>query len=279
MDPDGATSRVVEVERLEIQILMEAVFRHYQWDFRNYAYASLRRRVHNLMRETEVTTVSALQGRLLHDAAVMERLLAHLSVHVTSMFRDPSFWIALRDHVLPALRDEPMLRVWHAGCSTGEEVYSMAILLEEEGLYDRARLYATDMNEVALAAAREAIFPLRKLEDGARAYRESGGRFAFPSYYRADGEHGILRASLRRNLVFAQHNLVTDASFNEFHVILCRNVLIYFDRSLQQRVHRLLFDSLAPGGVIGVGRSESLVRTPYERQLPPIGPQLYRKLA
>jgi chemotaxis protein methyltransferase CheR len=254
-----------ELEDLELSLLTEAVFRRYGLDFRNYALASLRRRVRLAMDEEGARSISGLTEKLLHDPPAMERLLLRLSINVTAMFRDPGFWQTLRAKVLPHLRSYPFVRIWHAGCSTGEEVYSMAILLTEEGLYDRCRIYATDFNEVALARAREGIISVDQMQEYSTNYLRAGGQGSLSDYYTANYGHAILRAGLRKNVVFSQHNLVTDGSFNEFNLIFCRNVMIYFNATLQDRVHRLLYASLRRYGVIGLGRKESLRGTPHER--------------
>src|SRR5690606_27085585 len=172
--------------------------------------------------------ISALQERVLHDPAALERFLLGLSVNVTAMFRDPSFYLTFRTRVVPLLRTYPFIRIWHAGCSTGEEVYSMAILLHEEGLYERCRIYATDMNEAVLGRAREAIFPLNRMQEYTANYLRSGGKRSFSEYYTAAYDGAIFRPMLREQVIFSQHNLAMDGSFNEFHVILCCNVLFYF---------------------------------------------------
>jgi chemotaxis protein methyltransferase CheR len=254
-----------ELEDLELALLTEAVFRRYGLDFRNYAVASLRRRVRLAMQEEGARTISGLTEKLLHDPPAAERLLLRLSINVTAMFRDPSFWHAVRTLVVPHLRSYPFVRIWHAGCSTGEEVYSMAVLLAEEGLYDRCRIYATDMNEVALARAREGIVAVEQMQEYSTNYLRAGGHGSLSDYYTANYGHAIFRAALKRNVIFSQHNLVTDGSFNEFNLILCRNVMIYFNDALQDRVHRLLYASLRRYGVLALGRKESLRGTPHER--------------
>jgi chemotaxis protein methyltransferase CheR len=200
----------------------------------------------------------------MHDPAVMERLLLDLSVNVTAMFRDPDFYQALRRSVVPLLRTYPFIRIWHAGCSTGEEVYSMAILLHEEGLYRRARIYATDINEVVLRQAKAGIYPLEKMKEYTQNYLRAGGTRSFSEYYTAAYEGVIFSPSLRENVVFAQHNLVTDRSFSEFNVILCRNVMIYFDRTLQNRVHALFYESLPRFGILALGSKETIRFSGYE---------------
>ena len=196
------------------------------------------------------------------------------------MFRDPSFYKEFRERVIPLLRTYPFIRIWHAGCSTGEEVFSMAILLEEEGLYDRARLYATDINDVVLQRAKQGIFPLERMQEYTDNYIRAGGTRSFSEYYTAKYDGALFSPSLTRNIVFSQHNLVTDRSFSEFHVIFCRNVLIYFDKTLQNRVHTLFYDSLVTFGVLALGSKESLKFSQYEPCYEKLSPteKLYRKV-
>ena len=268
-------------EALEIQLLLEGVFRYYGFDFRNYALASLKRRIWNTIRSEQLTSVSGLQEKVLHDPACMERFLLTLSINVTAMFRDPSFFLGFRSKVVPLLRTYPFIRIWHAGCSTGEEVYSMAILLQEEGLYHRCRIYATDMNEVVLKKAKAGIFPLKLMQEYTQNYLKAGGKQSFSEYYTAAYDNAIFRSSLKENIVFSQHNLATDGSFNEFNVTLCRNVLIYFNQLLQERVHKLLYESLDMFGVLGLGYHESLKLTPEEKHYEELEgrEKLYRRIS
>lgn len=259
-----------DLEAVEIELILEGIFRKYGCDFRNYSFPSIRRRILNRMRAEGLQTVSGLQERVLHDPEAMDRLLLHFSVSVTSMFRDPTFYAAFRAQVVPLLRVHPFIRIWHAGCSTGEEVYSMAILLFEEGLYDRCRIYATDMNEVVLKKAKDGIFPLEVMTEYASNYAKAGGMATFADYFTSKYDHAICRQSLKKNLIFSHHNLVTDGSFNEFNVILCRNVMIYFNRALQARVHGLFHESLHRFGVLALGRKETLRGTVHERDYEPI---------
>lgn len=247
-DPDG----------LELELLLEAVYRRYGLDFRGYATASLRRRVWRRVTLEGLETVTALTDRLLHDPRVLERLLRDLSINVTEMFRDPPFHAALRAAAIPLLRTYPFVRVWNAGCSTGEEAYSLAITLHEAGLLERSRIYATDMNEGALAQARTGAFPLERMRAYTENYQQAGGARSFSEYYLARGSSAVFDPVLARNTVFAQHNLVSDRSFNEFHLIVCRNVMIYFGRELQRHVHELFLDSLVPLGLLGLGRKEAI---------------------
>jgi chemotaxis protein methyltransferase CheR len=253
-----------DLERIEVDLLLEGVFRHYGFDFRSYAYSSLKRRLWKRITAEGLRSISELQDRVLHDPAMMEKLLLDLSINVSAMFRDPTFYKSFREKVIPVLRTYPFVRIWHAGCSTGEEVYSMAILLEEEGLYDRARIYATDINEVVLQTAKNGIYSVEKMQEYTQNYLRAGGTRSFSDYYTAKYDAAIFSSSLTRNVVFSQHNLVTDRSFAEFNVILCRNVMIYFDRKLQDRVHSLFYESLVPFGFLGLGSKESLKFSKYE---------------
>jgi chemotaxis protein methyltransferase CheR len=262
--PGPPTGYNADLERIEIELLLEGVFRQYGFDFRSYAYASIRRRLWKRVEAESLNNLSELQARVLHDQDSMERLLLDLSVNVTAMFRDPLFYVTFRSKVIPHLRTYPFIRIWHAGCSTGEEVYSMAIMLEEAGLYDRARIYATDINDVVLQQARRGIFPLDRMQEYTENYIRAGGTRSFSEYYTAKYDGALFDQRLVRNVVFAQHNLVTDRSFSEFNVIFCRNVLIYFDKDLQNRVHSLFYDSLVRLGVLCLGSKESLKFSKYE---------------
>jgi chemotaxis protein methyltransferase CheR len=281
--PLEETSRVPdpELEALEIELLLEAVYRRYGFDFRQYAQASLRRRLTRRMFAEGASSLSELQARLLHDPQSMERLLLDLSINVTAMFRDPSFYVAFREHVVPLLRTYPFTRIWCAGCSTGEEVYSLAILLEEEELYGRTRIYATDINENLLATARAGVFPLAKMQQYTQNYIRGGGKRDFSHYYVTGYDGAQFSRSLTENVVFAQHNLATDRSFNVFNVILCRNVMIYFDRTLQERVHGLFHESLETFGILALGHKESLSFTPFGGDYEELdaSERIYRKIS
>jgi len=243
---------------LEVRLLTEGVFDHYGFDFRDYSYPSLRRRIWKRVFAEGLTTVSALTDKVLHEPQAMERLLLDMSINVTAMFRDTTFYVAFRQKVVPLLRTYPFIRIWHAGCSTGEEVYSMAILLQEEGIYDRCRIYATDINEAVLQKAKSGIFPINTMQENTSNYIAAGGHGTFSDYYTARYDYAIFRPQLRENVVFAQHNLVTDASFNHFNVIFCRNVLIYFNNHLQERVQQLFLNSLEMFGILGLGKKETI---------------------
>lgn len=270
-----------DLEDIEIDLLLEAVYRRYGFDFRNYARASLRRRLSRRRDLEGIATISGLLERLLHDPDCMERLLLDLSINVTAMFRDPGFYRAFRERVVPVLRTYPFLRIWNAGCSTGEETYSLAVLLAEEGLLDRTRIYATDINQSVLARARDGVFPLEKMREYTENYLAAGGTRAFSEYYVAAYDGVRFDPALVANVVFAQHNLVADRSFNEFQVVICRNVLIYFDKTLQDRVHRLFHDSLSRFGILVLGQKESVSFTPHEHDYQALDDahRIYRKVA
>jgi len=267
------------VEDLEIQLLLDGILHRYGYDFRHYAPASLRRRIRSIVEKEGVPSISTLQERILREPGCMARFITSLSVPVTAMFRDPSFYRALRSEVLPMLRTYPFVRIWHAGCSTGEEVYSLAIVLTEENLYDRCRIYATDLSDATLQRATKGIYDLSRMRDYTHNYQLFGGQRDFSSYYTADHERVIFSPRLRKNIVFSQHNLVSDGPFNEFNLILCRNVMIYFDRTLRDQVLRLLDASLCRFGVLGIGRKETLefstIASRYEEL--PSRTRLYRK--
>ena len=269
-----------DLERIEVQLLLEAIYQHYGFDFRGYALGSLKRRLWRRAYGEKLETLSALQDRVLHDPAVMERLLLDLSINVTAMYRDPTFFQAFREKVVPLLRTYPFLRIWNAGCSTGEETYSLAILLKEEGLYDRTRIYATDINDSVLERARDGRFPLEKMREYTENYLRAGGRDEFSSYYSVKGDEARFTSDLTDQVVFAQHNLVSDAPFNEFNVIVCRNVMIYFGKTLQDRVHDLFYDSLEQLGILALGHKESIKFTRHEEHYKALDTQekLYRKM-
>ena len=250
------------------------------FDFRHYARPSIERRVFRRVRAEDTGTIAGLAERVLDDLGCLERVLGDLSVLTTTMFRDPPLYRALRARVVPALRTYPFIRVWAAGCATGEEAYSIAILLDEENLYRRSRIYATDMNEAALARARTGRFPLGRMQEYTGNYIAGGGTRAFSEYFTVHGDEARFDPRLAENLVFAQHNLVTDRRFNEFNLILCRNVLIYFDRALQERVQNLLYGSLGMLGVLALGAKESLRSAPHQRCYEELeeGQPLYRRI-
>jgi chemotaxis protein methyltransferase CheR len=247
-----------KVEDIEIRLLLEALYSRYHYDFRQYAMASIKRRLKQAREQLGFVTFSALQEALLHDPPMLPRVLGYLTVQVSEMFRDPGYFRAIREKVIPHLRTYPSLRVWIAGCSAGEELYSLVILFREEGLEERTLFYATDVNEGALRAAEAGIFDLDRVQLFTENHRKSGGKSSLSNYYQAAYGKVAFEKSLRRNAVFADHSLVTDAVFAEMHLISCRNVLIYFDKALQDRALGLFKDSLARKGFLGLGAKESL---------------------
>jgi len=276
----AAGEAVVDREEVEVDALLEAVYRYYGFDFRQYARPSLRRRLWRRASLEGALTISGLQERLLHDRACMERLLLDLSINVTAMFRDPTFFLAFRRTVVPLLRTYPFIRIWNAGCSTGEETYSLAIVLAEEGLLDRTRIYATDINEAVLVRARDGVFPLEQMKAYTENYLASGGARAFSEYYTAGYAGARFDRDLTDGVVFSRHNLASDGSFNEFHAIICRNVMIYFDSQLQDRVHDLFYDSLIRFGLLALGQKESIAFTSHASEYKAVDPvdRIFRKV-
>jgi len=272
--------RRLDLETIEFQLLLEGIYRQYGFDFREYSPASLKRRVWRRVGAEGLQSISGLLERVLHDSKAMELLLLDLSINVTSMFRDPTFYVAFREKVVPLLRTYPFTRIWIAGCSTGEEVYSLAILLHEEGLYERTRIYATDINETLLERAREGVFPLEKMREYTENYIRAGGNRSFSEYYRARYDGALFDHSLTESVVWAPHNLVQDRAFNTFNVILCRNVMIYFDRPLQNRVHELFHQSLERFGILALGHKESIRFTGLEDDYEELdaAEKLYRRI-
>lgn len=260
------TMATTELERLEMELLLLAIYRHHGFDFRSYAPASLHRRIRRHMENAHVPTISRLTELVLHDPNALQRLLHDLSVNVTAMFRDPTFFAEFRRSVVPLLRTYPTVRIWHAGCSTGEEVYAMSILLEEEGLYDRCRIYATDMDSTVLDHARQGIFPVSRMKEYTSNYFLGGGKRSLSDYFTAKYDGALFAPRLAKNVLFTQHNLAMDRGFSEFNVILCRNVLIYFDRALKDRALGLFSESFATLGVLCLGRKESLRFTAFEQE-------------
>jgi len=248
-----------ENEKIEIELLIQAIYLKYGYDFRDYSKASRRRRILDRLSKSGLSTISEMQHKLLHDPVFFEKLLLDLTVNVSEMFRDPSFFKAVRKTVVPELKKLPFVKVWHAGCSTGEEVYSMAILLREEGIFNALTIYATDVNEAVLAEAKKGVFPIDKMKDYTRNYNMAGGPASFADYYTARYDHTIVDRGLRKNIVFSDHNLVTDGVFGEMDLIICRNVLIYFNRDLQDRVFGLFADSLRVGGFLCLGSKETMM--------------------
>lgn len=253
-----------KLEELETALLLEAVFRYYGYDFRDYEPSAVRRRIREGMLAGRVSTISRFQEKVLHERGFLERFLRAFSTTRLSMFSDPGFYQAFRTKVVPQLRTYPFVRIWHAGCSTGEDVYSMAILLQEEDLYQRSRIYATDLSEEALGQARIGSFSAAAVEKCAADYLKSGGKRSLLDYFKKKGKRLLIEPSLKKNIVFSEHNLATDGSFNEFQVVVCRDVLASFNHRLRERVDRLFYDSLSTFGFLVLGSSESLESMPYE---------------
>jgi chemotaxis protein methyltransferase CheR len=248
---------------IEIRLLIEAIYLKYSYDFRDYSGASIKRRVLHALRQLECATISALQERVLHDPHMFMQLLQYLTIPVSEMFRDPEHFLALRREVVPLLKTYPSLKIWIAGCSTGEEVYSMAILLREEGLLERTIIYATDINPTSLEKAKQGIYSLERMRAYTESYQRAGGQRSFSDYYTAAYGHAIFDSSLRENVTFADHSLATDSVFSETHLVSCRNVLIYFNKALQDRAFGLFHESLCHRGFMLLGSKETLDFSAY----------------
>ena len=243
---------------LELKLLLEAIFTKYHYDFRGYAMASIKRRMSQARSHFKCESYSQLQNKVLNEPDLMREMLSYLTVQVSEMFRDPSYFRALRDDVIPHLRTYPSLKVWVAGCSAGEELYSLAILFREEGLSERTIFYATDINPMALAKAEAGIYELNRIQLFTENHRQSSGKSSLSDYYTAAFGAATFDPSLRHNVVFSDHSLATDAVFAETQLISCRNVLIYFDREFQDRAFGLFKESLSSGGFLGLGAKENL---------------------
>jgi chemotaxis protein methyltransferase CheR len=264
---------------IEIELLLEAVYLKYQHDFRHYAYASLRRRIGQAMERFEVQSVSQLQDRVLRDPAVFAGMLQYFTVQVSEMFRDPGYFRALRDKVVPMLATYPFVKIWVAGCSTGEEAWSFAIMLAEEGLLSRALIYATDINTQALETAQAGVYALDRVALYSANYLKAGGTASLAEYYTAAYGGAMFDRRLKSQIVFSDHSLATDSVFSEVEMVSCRNVLIYFDRDLQSRAIGLFHESLASRGFLGIGSKESLRFSAYAEAFEEYAPaeRIYRK--
>ena len=275
-----ADTGIDELEEIEIKLLLEGVHLRYGYDFRDYSMAPLRRSLQSVMLRESTSTISAYQDRVLHDPKCMERFLGAIGVNVTTLFREPELLACIRDELIPIFRTYPSVRIWMAGCATGEEAYSMAIVLKEEDLLRRSTIYATDMNEQMLAAGRLGTYPVDRFRRYSEAYVAAGGRASLLDHCAISGAYLRFDHELSSSITWARHNLVSDGSFNDFHLIVCTNVLIYFGRTLQERSHRLFYDSLVRGGYVGLGRRESLLHCPdrdhYEQARN--GVNLFRKM-
>ena len=247
-----------QVTDLEVRLLLEAVYQTYHYDFSHYAQASLKRRLLQAMSQMGCDSVSALQAKILHDRSVFPRLLEYLTIQVSELFRDPEFFLAVRRHVVPILATYPSLKIWIAGCSTGEEAYSFAILLAEEGLLERTLIYATDINDQSLRQAQTGLYPLERLRQFTLSHRAAGGRGSLSDYYHAAHDAAVMAPELRRHITFADHSLATDNIFSEVQLISCRNVLIYFDHELRDRALQMFAEALCPRGFLCLGSKESV---------------------
>jgi chemotaxis protein methyltransferase CheR len=265
---------------IELRLLIEGIYLKYSYDFRDYSGASLKRRVLHALSKFECETISELQARVLHDPQLFSELLQFLTIPVSEMFRDPTYYLAIREHVVPVLKTYPSLKIWIAGCSTGEEVYSMAILFKEEGLLDRTLIYATDINPQSLDRARQGVFPLERVRKYTQSYQLAGGKNSFSDYYTAAYDGALFDKSLMANVTFADHSLATDMVFSETHFISCRNVLIYFNKGLQNRAFGLFHESLCHRGFLGLGSKESLDFSAYAGHFEPVvkKERLFRRL-
>ncbi|MBF0370400.1 MAG: protein-glutamate O-methyltransferase CheR [Magnetococcales bacterium] len=263
MDPE-------KIEEIEIHLLLETLRLRFGYDFHNYAKASLNRRIRSCLASCMLDNIADIIPRLLHEGRFHNRLIAAMTVSVTTMFRDPKIYQGMREKVLPLLKTYPLVNIWHAGCSTGEEVYSMAIMLREEGLLKRVQIYATDLNEIALAKARTGLYSIDSLNEFSENYQKAGGSGLFTDHCRIKGGEVEMDPELCREVMFVRHNLVTDGVFGEMHLILCRNVLIYFDRSLQERVLGLFNESLVSGGFLCLGDKESLDYSDVRNRFKPV---------
>jgi chemotaxis protein methyltransferase CheR len=251
-------------ENLEIELLLTAIHGCYGYDFRCYARASIRRRIIQFMRLTEAASISEMIPKVIHDESFFERIVREFSITVTEMFRDPQMFLALREKIIPLLKSYPFIKIWHAGCATGEEAYSLAILIEEEGLEKRTTFFATDFNDNALEKAKEGIFSLENARQYSQNYQQAGGKYSLSDYYHARYGAMAIKSELKKTITFANHNLVVDQVFTETNLILCRNVLIYFNKELQDRVLELFYESLVFGGFLCLGSKESLLFSKYQ---------------
>lgn len=250
--------KYIDISEREILSLLEVVYQKYGYDFRQYSTAHIKRRIMNRMAISGIKDISQMQSKVFNDTIFASELLQDLSITVTEMFRDPDFYKSLRENIVPILKTYPFIKIWHAGCATGEEAYSMAIILQEEGLYERTTIYATDFNQRALNQAKEGIFSNNIIKGYTANYQLSGGKESFSNYYTSNHGHVTMSPFLKKNIVWANHNLVTDSIFSEVHLILCRNVLIYFNADLQNKVQNIFYNSLSNGGILCLGSKESL---------------------
>lgn len=256
MDP--IANQKSQIENIEIDLLLEAIYRRWGYDFRSYARASIERRIRQFVTKAGCTSVSEMIPKVINNRDFFAKLAHYFSISVTEMFRDPFVYRAVRGKVVPLLKTWPHFKIWHAGCATGEEVYSLAIMLKEEGVYDRATIYATDFNEDALARARDGIYDINKLKVATSNYQKAGGKASLSEYYHAGYEAVAMDAALKDRIVFSSHNLASDNVFGEMHLVFCRNVMIYFNRELHNRALGLFTESLVHGGFLCLGTKENM---------------------
>jgi len=266
-------------QNIEIALILEAIYLKYGYDFRNYSKAHIKRRILSRFMREKLSNLSEMQYLLLTNPEWFHNLLLDFSLNVTEMFRDPKFFQAVRAQVVPLLKTYPFLKIWHAGCSTGEEVYSMAILLKEEDMLDKCIIYGTDFNQIVLDKAAEAIYPLDRMKEYTNNYNKAEGKASFSDYFSANYNAVLLDKELKKNIVFSDHNLVTDGVFGEMNMIVCRNVLIYFNRALQEKVIKLFYESLLPGGILCLGTKETLILSDYNEKFEQISKlNIFKKL-
>ena len=277
----GRSANAPDNVAIELRLLMEAIYLKYSYDFRDYSGASQKRRVLHALHKLDCASIPELQARVLADPDTFMQLLQYLTIPTSEMFRDPSYFAALREHVMPHLHTYASLKIWIAGCSTGEEIYSMAILLREEGLLERSIIYATDINPVSLERARQGVFALDRMRAYTANYQMAGGRKAFSDYYTAAYDGALFDRSLAENIIFADHSLATDSVFSETHLVSCRNVLIYFNNALQERALGLFQESLCYRGFLGLGSKESLDFSSHASAFEPLSKadRVFRKVA
>ncbi|MBF0450400.1 MAG: protein-glutamate O-methyltransferase CheR [Candidatus Magnetomorum sp.] len=269
-----------ENQNIEVSLLLEAIYQKYGYDFRDYSRASIKRRIKNTLSMSGLKNVSEMQHKVLYDERFFNTLLMNFSINVTEMFRDPIFYQGLVREVISNLSKRSFVRIWHAGCATGEEAYSMAIILKEAGIYERSRIYATDFNEDVIRKAREGIYSIDSINKYGKNYTQATGNQSFSKYYTARYDYAIMDRSLRKNIIFSDYNLVTDHVFCEMDLIVCRNVLIYFNKKLQNRVIHLFIDSLTPNGYLCLGLQESIKFSDYADQFKEISrkEKIYQKI-
>lgn len=255
-----------EIENIEIQALLEAVFLRYGYDFRHYEYSSVKRRIIHRKNMLNLKNISELIPMILYDRKYFNQFLLDMSVTVTEMFRNPHFFRMIREKIIPKLKTYPFVNIWHAGCATGEEAYSMAIIFKEEGFYDKVQIYATDFNSNSLEIAKKGIYSLNDFQKNITNYNKTGGKSSLSDYYTAKYKSAKVHDSIKKNIIFSHHNLVTDSVFASMHLIICRNVLIYFNKELKNKVLSLFYESLNRSGFLCLGDSETIDFTDYSEK-------------